>query len=157
MNLWKRQASVAKKVLKTNSGFSLVEILVALTLIGLAGTFVVGKIFQSLDDGKVSTANIQMGGFANQLKEFRRKCNFYPDTAQGLDSLISAPSGRECKNYPPDGFLDSGTIPLDPWENEFLYESDGKKFTIKSLGSDGEEGGDGPHDSDIFYPAKKKN
>lgn len=157
MNLWKRQAYEAREVLKTNAGFSLVEILVALTLIGLAGTFVVGKIFDNLNDGKVSAANIQMTGFASQLKEFRRKCNFYPDTAQGLDALIAAPSGRECKNYPPGGFLEQESIPLDPWESEFIYESDGKKFTIKSLGADTEEGGESYHDTDIYYPPKKKS
>ena len=157
MNLWKRQTTEVEKVLNTQRGFSLVEILVALTLIGIAGTFVVGKIFDSLNDGKVEAASIQMGSFANQLREFRRKCNFYPDTSQGLDALISAPGGRECKNYPPNGFLEEDSIPLDPWEGEFMYESDGKKFTIKSFGADNEEGGEGPHDSDIYFPKKKRN
>jgi general secretion pathway protein G len=157
MNLWKKQASITRKVLKTDAGFSLVEILVALTLIGLAGTFVVGKIFNNLNDGRVKATNIQMSGFASQLKEFRRKCNFYPDTAQGLESLIEAPSGRECKNYPPGGFLDLENIPLDPWESEFIYESDGKKFTIKSLGADTQEGGELPYDADILYPPNRKS
>ncbi|MBK26900.1 MAG: type II secretion system protein GspG [Halobacteriovorax sp.] len=145
-----------KSSVKGQAGFSLVEILVALTLLGLVGTFVVGKIFDTFEEGRVKTANIQMSSFAGQLQEFRRKCNFYPDTSQGLDALISAPGGRECKNYPPNGFIGGQEmIPADPWDNEYVYESDGKKFTIKSFGSDGEEGGEG-FESDLYYPKKKK-
>lgn len=155
MNLWKRQAKEVTKVLKSQRGFSLVEILVSLTLIGIAGTFVVGKIINSLNEGKVSAANIQMNGFAAQLKDFRRKCNFYPDSSQGLEALLEAPSGRECKNYPPGGFIDGESIPQDPWDSDYIFESDGKKFTIKSLGADNEEGGEG-YDADVFYPKKKR-
>jgi general secretion pathway protein G len=156
MNLWKAQAKEVNKVLASSKGFSLVEILVALTLLGLVGTFVVGKIFDTLEEGRVKAADIQMSSFAGQLREFRRKCNFYPDSSQGLDSLLSAPSGRECKNYPPNGFIEGQEmIPPDPWDNDYIYEGDGKSFTIKSLGADGVEGGEG-YDADLTYPKKKR-
>lgn len=129
-----------------NSGFSLLEILVALTLLGIIGAFVGGKVLDQLHEGRVKAARIQMGNFATVLKDFRRKCHSYPTTSQGLEALASNPGGG-CKNYPPDGFLES--IPLDPWDEEYNYESDGKTFEIWSFGPDGLEGGEG-NDEDIF-------
>ncbi|MCO4792339.1 MAG: type II secretion system major pseudopilin GspG [Bacteriovoracaceae bacterium] len=139
---------------KSQSGFSLIEILVALTLLGLAGTFVAGKIFDQLHEGRVKSARIQMSSFKARLQEFRRKCGAYPTTDQGLESLISKPtSGRECKSYPPNGFIEGDAIPLDPWDNDYVYESDGKKFDIISYGNDGSEGGE-DQDTDISLNKK---
>jgi general secretion pathway protein G len=137
-----------------NAGFSLIEILIALTLLALVGTFVAGKMFDQLEEGKVKAATIQMGNFKNALKDYRRKCNFYPTSDQGLEALLSKPSGKDCKNYPPDGFLDEEEIPLDPWDEEFVYDSDGKKFNIISYGRDAAEGGEG-FDADISLRKKK--
>ena len=141
-----------KKILRhSQSGFSLVEILVALTLLGLAGTFVAGQIFQQLHEGRVQATKIQMDSFAQRLQEFRRKCGFYPTTEQGLEALTDKPTtGRECRNYPPDGFIQGGKIPLDPWDNYYVYESDGGDFNIYSYGSDGMEGGE-EEDKDIYF------
>lgn len=143
-----------KTLRNSQAGFSLLEILVALTLLGIIVAFVGGKVLDQLHEGKVEAAKIQMGNFATQLKEFKRKCNFYPTTEQGLEALISKPGGRECKNYPPNGFIDAEEVPLDPWDNDFLYESSGRKFNIWSLGPDNEEGGEG-QDADIFLYEKK--
>lgn len=146
----KMKSEFMLKTLKNSSaGFSLLEILVALTLLGIIVAFVGGKVLDQLHEGKVEAAKIQMGNFATQLKEFKRKCNFYPTSDQGLESLISKPSGRECKNYPPNGFIDAEEVPRDPWDNDFVYESTGRKFNIWSYGPDGEEGGEG-QDQDIF-------
>ena len=132
-----------ESVKHSQKGMSLIEILIAITLISLMGTFIAGKVFDQLHEGRVKTATIQMKAFESQLKEFRRKCYFYPTTDQGLDALINKPSGgRECKNYPSDGFIDGGEIPLDPWDNEYVYTSDGKDINIISYGEDGIEGGE---------------
>lgn len=146
----KLQFTTTRTVLQSQRGFSLVEILIALTLMGIAGTFVAGRIFEQFYEGKVSASKIQMQSFENSLKEFNRKCNFYPTTDQGLDSLLSKPSGRECKNYPPGGFMDPNTteLPKDQWDADYAYESDGKKFDIISYGADNQPGGEG-HDCDI--------
>jgi len=123
----------------SQSGFSLVEILIALTLIGIAGSFVVGKIFESLKEGQVSATKTQVRNLANLMKDYRRRCNRYPSTEQGLDALVAKPTtGKECKNYPPEGFLD-GAIPQDPWGEEFVYSFEGKKIDIVSFGPDQEE------------------
>ena len=138
-----------QKILKSQAGMSLIEILIALTLLALAGTFVGGKVFEQLQEGKVSSAKIQIKYISDRLKEFRRDCNFLPTSDMGLDALINKPEGgRECKRYAPGGYIEGGKVPLDPWDSEFIYESDGKTFEIKSLGADNAEGGEGS-DADI--------
>ena len=141
-------ASAPKEILRNTRGFSLVEILIALTLLGLAGTFVASKMFQQFHEGRVSAAKIQMNGYKQALMDFKRKCSFYPATEQGLDALVSKPSGgRECRSYPPGGFIDR--IEQDPWSFDYVYESDGRKISIYSTGSDGVEGGEG-EEADIY-------
>jgi general secretion pathway protein G len=138
-----------KMIMKSQAGMSLIEILIALTLLALAGTFVGGRVFEQLQEGKVSSARIQIKSLSDRLKEFRRDCNFLPTTDMGLDALVSKPEGgRECKRYAPGGYIEGGKVPLDPWDSEFIYESDGKTFEIKSLGADNAEGGEGS-DADI--------
>jgi general secretion pathway protein G len=137
------------KILKSQQGMSLIEILIALTLMGIAGTFVAGKVYENLQEGQVQAAKIQIKSLKDRLSEFRRDCNFLPLTDQGLDALIEKPTGgRECKRYSPSGYIDGGKVPMDPWDGEYIYESDGKTFTITSLGADNAEGGEGA-DADI--------
>lgn len=137
------------KIVASQNGMSLIEILIALTLLGLAGTFVAGKVTERLQEGQVQTAKIQIRSISERLKEFRRDCNFIPTTDQGLDALVEKPTGgRECKRYAPGGYIEGGKVPQDPWDGEYIYESDGKTFTIISLGSDNAEGGEGA-DADI--------
>ena len=147
------------KALQGQRGFSLLEILVALTLLGIIGTVVTVNVLEKLEEGRIKTANLQMASFAGALKEYRRKCGLYPTTEQGLDSLVSRPSGgRECRNYPPNGFLSEefSEIPNDPWDEPYYYESDdGRSFQIYSYGPDLTEGGD-EMDADIYYPPKRR-
>lgn len=131
----------ADQARSNQSGFSLIEILIALTLIGIAGTFVAGKIFDQFREGKERAARIQMQNLEARLKDFKRKCGYYPTTEQGLEALVAKPTaGRECKNYPPEGFIDGGKVPADPWDEAYIYESDGKNYNIKSAGDDLEDG-----------------
>lgn len=148
MNSHPEQLKTHREVLRNARGFSLIEILIALTLLGIAGTFVASQIFQQLQEGRVSAAKIQMNGYKQALMDFKRKCAFYPSTEQGLDALVSKPSGgRECRSYPPSGFIER--IERDPWDFDYVYESDGRKFSIYSTGADGVEGGEGD-DQDIY-------
>lgn len=141
--------NMRKIVVNSERGMSLVEILIALTLMGIAGTFVAGKLYDRLESGQIDAAKIQLRNLGDRVKEFRRFCSYYPTTDQGLDALISKPTGgRECARYPADGLIEGGKIPKDPWEFEYVYESDGKSFDIKSYGADGAEGGEGV-DADI--------
>lgn len=134
----------AKNILSNSQGMSLIEILIALTLLGLAATFIAGKVFDSLEEGRVKAAKIQIKKIEERMMEFRRHCGYYPTTDQGLDALVEKPSsGKECKRYNPGGYIQGGKVPLDPWDNEYIYDSDGRKYTIISLGADGMEGGEG--------------
>lgn len=137
------------KLLKSQSGMSILEILIALTLLGFAGAFVATKVFDRLEEGKIKTTKIQIQRLGDILKDYRRRCGEYPSTDQGFDALLNKPTtGKDCKRYPPTGFIEDGKIPLDPWDNEFIYESTGRNFTIISLGADGAEGGEN-FDADI--------
>lgn len=142
----------AQKVMRAEAGFSLIEILVALTLLGIAGTFVAGKIFEKLEEGQMQAASIQMNALKANLKEFRRKCGFYPATGDGLNALIEPPTSRECKNYPPEGFLEDGAIPLDPWDMDYVYKLEDGKPVIISSGPDQEM----ETDDDISTVKKKR-
>lgn len=135
--------------MRNNAGFSLAEILIGLTLLAIAGTFVAGKVFERLQEGQVNSAKIQIQNLGNLLKEFRRVCGVYPSSEQGLDALIEKPTGgRECTRYPSEGFIEGDKLPKDPWDAEFIYESDGRSYQIISYGADGLEGGEGA-DADI--------
>lgn len=137
----------ARMLLNSQKGMSLIEILIAITLLGVVGTLVVGNVMDSLREGEVEATKIQLKNFEKILMDYKRKCNLYPTTDQGLDALVSAPTaGRECKKYPKNGFVKA--IPQDPWGYEYLYESDGRNYKIMSLGVDGMEGGEDA-DADI--------
>lgn len=153
--MFKQKLTVFPTPVFSAKGLTLTEILISLTLLGLASTFIVGRVMDSFSEGQVQAARIQMSALSGRLKEFKRHCYFYPSTEQGLQALISKPSGKECKRYNPGGYLEDGAeIPLDPWDNDYIYESDGRTFDIISLGRDGVEGGDG-FDTDISLRQKR--
>lgn len=127
------------QILKTQAGMSLVEILIAITLLGIVGGIVVTNVVQSLEEGKQGAAKLQMQAFKTQLIDFKRRCGFFPSEDQGLEALVEAPtSGRECKRY--RSIIEK--VPLDPWDNPYVYKFDGRDYEIISLGADGFEGGD---------------
>jgi general secretion pathway protein G len=124
-------------------GFTLIEMMIVIAIIGLIMGLVGLQVTKKLDESRVSTTKIQIKQLGTVLDDFRRVCGFYPTTEQGLDALLKAPSGRECRNYDPEGFLKSKNVPRDAWDGEFMYESDGNKYKLRSLGSDRLEGGEG--------------
>ncbi len=141
--------SATHKILSSQRGMSLVEILISLSLLAVGGTFIATNLFERLEEGNISATKIQIGSIGKILKDYRRKCGLYPTEAQGLEALITKPTGgKECRKYPPNGFIENGRIPLDPWDEEYVYQSDGRKYTIISYGPDREEGGEGT-DADI--------
>ncbi len=141
----KRDAQI---LLNSQKGMSLIEILIAITLLGVVGTLVVGNVMDSLREGETESTKIQIKSLGKLLLDYKRKCGVYPTTDQGLDALVSAPTtGKECKRYPKNGFID-GNVPQDPWGYDFDYQSDGRTYTITSFGVDGMEGGE-DWDADI--------
>lgn len=123
--------------LKNNQGFSLIELMIVIGILGLLIGLVGPKLISSFDKAKVETTRVNMRNIVNTMKTYRLDCGQYPTTDQGLEALISKPTASpECKNYAPGGYLDKKTLPKDAWDKEFLYESDGNTFSIKSLGAD---------------------
>ena len=131
----------SSKVIADNSGFTLIEMLIVIALIGMVATLVGVNVIKRLDESRVSTTKIQMKQLMTVLDDFRRVCGFYPTTDQGLDALVHAPQGKECKGYDPEGFVKK--VPHDAWDNDFTYTSDGNHYILKSLGQDKQEGGTG--------------
>lgn len=130
-------------------GFTLLEIMVVMVILGLLVAIVGPNVIDKLGEGKVGSTKIQLRNIGNAL-DFYKVDNFsYPSTEQGLESLVSKPSGYpEPKNWNPNGYMPS--MPKDPWDNEFQYLSPGLggPYDLYSFGADGKEGGEG-EDADI--------
>ena len=132
-------------------GFTLIEIMIVLALLGLVFSIVGRRVVGGLFRGQRQAAKIQIKQIEGDLDRYRLDCNFYPTTDQGMAALHTKPSaGRSCPNYDPAGYLaGSKNSPKDPWGTEYKYTSDdGLTYEIKSFGRDGKEGGEG-EDSDI--------
>jgi general secretion pathway protein G len=135
----------SKVILNSQRGMSLIEILIALTLLAVGGTMVTTTVLDRLDEGNVTATQTQIRNLRTILMDYKRKCGLYPNTDQGLEALVEKPTGgKDCKRYPSNGFIENGKVPKDAWDEEFEYESDGRKYTIISYGKDREEGGEGP-------------
>jgi len=130
-------------------GFTLIEILVVVVIIGIIGAIVVPNLLGRPDQARLTAAESGLRNLANAL-DLSRLDNFqYPSTDQGLEALVERPSGfPEPQNYNPDGYIRN--LPTDPWGSPYVYERDGSNFSLYSLGADGAEGGDGLN-ADIRY------
>lgn len=126
-------------------GFSLIEIMIAITILGLVMALVGTNVLRKLDEAKVQSAKNQIRALEAALSDYYRQNGSYPTTDQGLNALVEKPtSGKVPKNWNPDGYLEKGRVPEDPWNNEFSYNcDDGYHYEIISLGGDGEQGGEG--------------
>jgi general secretion pathway protein G len=138
-----KQQPTSAKLLNNTSGFSLIELMIVIGIMGLLIGLVGPKLMERFDGAKVDTTRVQMKQIGSTLKTYRLDCGQYPTTEQGLDAMIHKSStGPDCKNYAPGGYMDK-KVPHDAWDQEFMYTSDGSTYEIKSYGSDKKEGGDG--------------
>jgi general secretion pathway protein G len=124
------------------SGFTLVEILVVITIIGLIMGLVGPRVLGYLGESKVKAAQIQIESFASALDLFYLDAGRYPSSAEGLAGLVQRPGATTSWNGP---YLKNGQVPNDPWGHPYIYRSPGDRgaYDIISLGSDGQEGGTG--------------
>ena len=132
---------------RTMSGFTLIEILIVVVILGILGAVVVPNILSRPDTARVQAAQTDLRALSQTLEIYRLDNFQYPSSEQGLESLIDRPSGfPEPKNWNPEGYLKR--LPTDPWGSPYLYEKAGSSYSLISLGADGQEGGEG-FDADI--------
>ena len=132
-----------KKIARSGEqGFTLVEMLVVITIIGLIMGLIGPRVLNYLGESKVKTAKIQMQSFASALDLFHLDAGRYPSTSEGLAALVRRTPGVEAWNGP---YLKGGLVPNDPWNHPYIYRAPAERgaFDIISLGSDGQEGGSG--------------
>lgn len=133
---------------KSSKGMTLIEIMIVLTIIGVLFSFLAGRIFGKKDKANVKTAKIIMQDLGEKLEDYYNDCGFYPKEDLGLEALTEKGRGS-CDNWGPEPYLRK--VPKDPWNNPFIYESDGSSYKIISLGKGGRVGGDG-YEKDLVYP-----
>ena len=127
---------------KTMSGFTLIEILIVVVILGILGAVLVPNILSRPDTARVQAAQTDLRALSQTLEIYRLDNFQYPSSEQGLESLVDRPSGfPEPKNWNPEGYLKK--LPTDPWGSPYLYEKTGSSYSLISLGADGQEGGEG--------------
>ena len=122
-------------------GFTLIEILVVMAIIGMLAIMVAPNIFNQQAGAQIDAALSQISSLEAALDTYRLDVGEYPDSLEGLRENIS---GRAAWNGP---YL-RRDVPLDPWGNDYVYDANGREFTLSSYGPDGEQGGEGD-DADI--------
>ena len=128
-------------------GFTLIEIMVVVVIIGILGAIVVPQFMSRPDQAKVTAARVDLQAIGTALEMYRLDNLHYPSTQQGLEALSKRPSGVPTpRSWNPQGYLKS--VPVDPWGTPYQYLNPGVKsvdggYDLYSLGSDGVAGGEG--------------
>ena len=132
--------------IRSHRGFTLLELLVVMVIIGLLAAYVGPKYFSQIGKSEVKTTRAQIVGFEKALQQYRLDVGRFPSTEQGLQALVTRPANVAKWDGP---YLEK-TLPQDPWGHAYLYASPGEHgdFDISSTGRDGRPGGDGL-DADI--------
>lgn len=136
----RRRRSRARRT--AQAGFTLIEMLVVITIIGLMMALVAPRVLDYLAESKVKAAKIQIASFASALDLYYLDVGRYPTSSEGLAALVVQPGNLATWNGP---YLNGGVVPQDPWRHDYIYRSPGEHgpYDIVSYGSDGHEGGTG--------------
>ena len=126
----------------SQQGFTLVEMLVVITIIGLIMGLIGPRVLNYLSESKVKAARIQLQSFSGALDLFYLDAGRFPSTSEGLAALVQRTPGVAAWNGP---YLKGGSLPNDPWNHPYVYRSPGERgpYDIMSYGADGQEGGSG--------------
>lgn len=145
------------KQVRRHAGFTLIEMLVVLVIIGLLAGLVGPKLWKHGDEAKVKTADTQVKMLRGALETMRLDINRFPTTEEGLALLVTAPTDEQLKSRWHGPYLEDNLVPADPWGNPYQYSvpgANGQPFALYSFGEDGKAGGEGNAADIGLLPAK---
>ena len=128
-----------------SAGFTLIEIMVVVVILGLLAAIVAPNVIRRIDDAQLAKARQDIRSFETALNLFRMDNFKYPTTEQGLQALVAQPNDPTIRNWKPGGYV-SGGLRKDPWGNDYQYVNPGAhglEYDLFTLGADGQEGGEG--------------
>lgn len=132
------------KTISRQSGFSLIEIMVVVVIIGLLASIVAPMVLDRADEARVNKVRADFKSIQTALNLYRIDNYVYPSSEQGLEALVTKPTANPIpRNWRSTGYIDQ--VPMDPWGNPYLYISPGetREYDIYTLGADGVSGGEG--------------
>jgi len=141
--------------MRKRRGFTLIEIMIVIIILGLLASLIMPNLIGQSEEAKKKIACIQMKSIEDALKSFKLKYGNYPTTEEGLKALIEQIDEEKYPDFPKNGFLDSKSLPKDPWGKNFIYVNNDGEIDIISLGADGKEGGSGENEDLKLSQCKK--
>src|SRR5260370_26219527 len=146
-----REQTAMKSRRYNQDGFTLIEIMVVILILGLLATIVVQGLGGAADKAKRAKASADLAEIKTALDRYYLDNGYYPTTDQGLNALVSPPTnGRVPANYESGGYIER--LPKDPWGNAYFYQSDGNSYLLKSFGAHGGENSHRIHASPTSGP-----
>ncbi len=136
----------ARQAIKRNEGFTLIEVMVVIVLIGILLALVGPRVIDRIGQGKDLQARADIRSMETALKLYKVDNGVYPSTEQGLQALVEQSSMPPVpRKFREGGYIEKGRVPKDPWGNEYIYLCPGQRgdLDIVSYGPDGIPGGDG--------------
>ncbi len=131
------------KRFRNQKGMTLIEIMLVIVLLGGVLSYIGKTVFDTFGRANAKAAKLVMQEIGKSLQMYKQDCGSYPADLAALSS-----NSENCESWGPDPYMRK--VPKDPWQNELIYSNDGSTFTLRSLGADGEEGGEGKN-ADIEY------
>jgi general secretion pathway protein G len=135
-------------------GFTLLEIMIVVVIIGILAAIVLPRVIGSTDLARANAARVEISSLTQAVDQFRMYNSRYPTNAEGLKALVERPS--DVSYWPDGGFLTQTVVPVDPWGHPYVYTQPGAHgpYDIVSYGADGQPGGTGVNEDIVSWNLK---